>query len=85
MSVREIEYKGVVGVPSIARAFGMNVHTLRYRLNQGLGIKEAVEKPLLGTIAKPSLEKKAKKIDGIKSPVGLSNLWKLALGMGKYQ
>ncbi|AGG58156.1 hypothetical protein VPCG_00045 [Vibrio phage martha 12B12] len=85
MSVREIEYKGVVGVPSIARAFGMSVHTLRYRLNQGLGIKEAIEKPLLGTVSKPPLEKKSYKIEGIKSPVELSNLWKLALGMEKYQ
>ncbi|NUW66921.1 hypothetical protein [Vibrio coralliilyticus] len=79
------DYQGVIGLPNIAKAFGVNVSTLRSRMRRGLSLKEAVEKsspPQTNTIKpRPIAAKKPKRSHPVTSPDLLSDAWKRALGI----
>lgn len=79
---KQFEYKGYVGLKDIAEAFGVNYNTLRRRLSvMGLSIEEAVNmKTNYPTERKAP--KKRKEVVATKSPVELSQSWRMALGMG---
>lgn len=76
------EYKGYIGLKNIAEAFCVNHNTLRRRINDmGLSIEEAVNmKTNYPTERKAP--KKRKEVVATKSPVELSQSWRMALGMG---
>lgn len=78
----DYEHKGIHGLSNIAEKYGMKACTLKSRLERDMTMEEAVTTPLQRmNVYRGGRKKTPKVIKGIKYPVELNPLWKLALGM----
>ncbi|ALR15235.1 hypothetical protein [Vibrio natriegens] len=82
MARKIYEYNGMIGLPTIAKAYGMKQVTLSYRVRtMGMSIEEAVHTPVAPRGEKlPCREKIKENVEKIVA-TSLTPLWKLALGV----
>lgn len=80
----DYKYEGIHGLTNIAEKYDMKVSTLKARLERGMTIEKAVTTPLqrMNVFRGGRKKKPTQKASGIKYPVDLNPLWKLALGIG---